>query len=134
MKTLTLMTSNRTGLLSDITYILGKSRINIEGLDVDTIGENAIVSITVRNGEKTTKILERNGFSLIEKKGGLLVKVKNNGSRGLEVLKDQLAEKGIKIENAKLICGDKDQEMFNLSVNRPRKANRIIETILPQIS
>ena len=133
MKVLTLMTDNRTGLLSDITYILGKSRINIEGLDVDVIGNKAIISLTVRNGEKATNALNKNGFELIKTNGGLLVKVRNNGAQGLDILRDKLSEKGIKIENAQLVCSDGEKEMFNLRVNRPRKANRVIENIMPLI-
>lgn len=134
MKTITLMTDNRTGLLSDVSYILGKNRINIEGFEVDEIGDKAIISLTVRNSEKATKILEMNGFTLIEKNGGLLVKVEHNGTDGLTKLKEDLAEKGITIENATLVCGNEEKGMFQIDVDRPRKANRIMEDVLPNLS
>jgi len=45
MKSITIVSEDRIGLLSDITYILGKARINIEGVDVSVVGGKAIVNI-----------------------------------------------------------------------------------------
>lgn len=126
MRTVTLMTENRVGLLSDISYILGKNRVNIEDLDVDVIGEKAIVDLTVRNTEKAVKILEKNGFEMVVKKG-VLVTIENN--KGLGHIENTLREKGIKLENAEMICGDEEKALFSINVNQPRKASRVISNI-----
>lgn len=128
MRTITLMTDNRTGLLSDVSYILGKNRVNIEGLEVDVMGEKAVIDLTVRNTEKATRILEKNGFEVITKKG-ILVKIANE-RYGLEQVKERLSEMGIKVETAELICGSEEKGLFSINVNQPRKANRIITKMI----
>ena len=128
MRTLTFLTGNREGLLSEMTYILGKSRIPIEGLDVDVIGDNAIIDLTVRNSMKAGKILEKNGFKLIQCR--LIVKVCGKEEREcLEFLKGKLKERGIKLKNAELICKDESRGMFSIDADQPRRAVQVITMI-----
>ncbi len=122
MRTITVMTQNRTGLLSDMSYILGKNKINIEGLEVDEIGDRAIIDITVRNSQKTMDVLKRNGFEIIEKKGLLL---RADATQTIQELKQKLNEKGIKIHGEEVICSGGERTVLSLNVNHPRRANRI---------
>ncbi len=128
MKTITVMTKNRTGLLSEISYILGKSRISLEGLDVDVIGEKAVISLTVKRDKKASKILKNNNYEVFESTG-LIVRVLKNGEENLDNLTSKLAEEGIKVQDSKVILEDSDQGVLCLDVNRPRKANRVLERI-----
>ena len=49
MKSLTIVADDRVGLLSDISYVLGKSKINIESISVDVIGNKAVIVLTIKN-------------------------------------------------------------------------------------
>jgi hypothetical protein len=127
MRTITVMTQNRAGLLSDMSYILGKNKINIEGLDVDEVGEKVVIDITVRNSEKTIDVLKKNGFEIIERKG-LLLRAGRDPNK-LEELKQKLTERGIKISNEEVICSGGERTILSLNVNHPRRANKVLASM-----
>ena len=39
-------------MLADISYILGKRNINIDGVSVDVVGGDAIISLTLKDAQK----------------------------------------------------------------------------------
>ena len=61
MKSVTIVSDDRVGLLADISYVLGKSNVNIEGLSVDVVGGKAIISIEVKDQKKASDILAGTG-------------------------------------------------------------------------
>ncbi len=62
MKQVTIVSEDRVGLLADISYVLGKSSVNIEGLSVDVLGGKAVIGLEVKDPGKAQDILSRNGF------------------------------------------------------------------------
>ncbi|MFA6530889.1 MAG: hypothetical protein WCT31_04110 [Candidatus Micrarchaeia archaeon] len=128
MKTITVISDDRIGLLSDITYILGKSRINIEGVNVDICSGKAIIAITVKNVEKAEKVLCENGY-LISGSDSLILKYpkcENCVGKITEIL----AKQRILVENANMISDDVSNCFISMNVNRPRKAVKMLGDFL----
>jgi len=62
MKQITIVADDRVGLLADISFILGKSKINIEGIGVNVVGPKAVITLEVKDPEKTIQLLKANGY------------------------------------------------------------------------
>lgn len=77
MKSITIVSEDRLGLLADISYILGKSSINIEGLFVDVIGGKAVISMDVKDPRKASGVLGMNGFKTTNPES-IVIKVANH--------------------------------------------------------
>lgn len=128
MKTVVVVAEDRVGLLSDISYILGKSNINIEGLTVEVVGKKAVMAFTVKDYWRARMVLEKNKFMVAESES-LVVKLPNR-SGVLDMLADRLANESISIENLHTLSSDGDGGVFALNVDKPRKAVRIMSDIL----
>ena len=89
MKTVTIVSDDRVGLLADISYVLGKSSVNIEGLFVDVVGGKAIISIEVKDYKKASEILGSNGFKTANSEA-IIIKVANDHVDKIGVSADQL--------------------------------------------
>jgi len=116
----TIVANDRVGLLSDISYILGKSNINIEALGVDVVGNKAIIALTVRDGKKTAAVLACNGFDVAET-DALLIKLANEPGE-ISHIADKLSEGRVNIESMQLVSNDNEHGVFALYVDKPRKA------------
>ena len=77
MKSVTIVSEDRVGLLADISYILGKSNMNIDGLSVDVLGGKAVIALEVKDPRKATDVLGRNGFKTT-KPEAIVIKVAND--------------------------------------------------------
>jgi len=99
MKTINILAEDKVGLLADISYILGKNNINIDGLNMDIVGKKAIIS--------------------------LVVKISNNPGAVSEITNMLIKEK-INVENLSVISSNTNEGVFALIVDKPRKANRIL--------
>ena len=62
MKTITIISEDRVGLLADISYILAKSKVNIDEINADIVDGKAVIKLAVGDKEKATKALADNGY------------------------------------------------------------------------
>ena len=126
MKTVTIVADDRVGLLADISYILGKSSVNIEGLCVDVIGGKAIVALDVKDPSKTISTLENNGFKTTDP-SSIVIKVANNS---MEKITEMLGVEKIKVTELATLSADSNDGIFALNVDKPRKANRVLSPFM----
>jgi len=49
IKQITVVAEDKVGLLADISYILGKAKINIESLSVEVQGNKCLIDISVKD-------------------------------------------------------------------------------------
>jgi hypothetical protein len=126
MKSLTIVSDDKVGLLADISYILGKSNINIDGLFVDVIGGKAVISIEVKDPKLASPILANNGFNLANPES-IVVKVSNNS---MEKLTEMLEFEDISILDLSMLSSDKEDGVFAIRVDKPRKAYKILSPFL----
>ncbi len=124
MKSVTVVAEDRVGLLADISYILGKSNINIDALSVDVVGKKAIIALTVRDPKHAGSVLEKNGFSTTEL-DSIVIKLPNKPGE-INRIADRLNEEKVSIENMHILSTDMNGGVFALNVDKPRKAVRLL--------
>ncbi len=128
MKQITLIQEDRVGLLSEISYILGKSNINIESLDVDIVGENALVTLLVRDSKRTMDVLNKNGFKTTSSES-ILIKIPNRPGAIHEFSK-VLSNSHVNIETLNILSSDPESHVVVLKVDKRRKALKLLSDIL----
>ena len=128
MRPVTVVCEDRTGLLADVSYILSKSNVNINSLDVHVVGGKAVISLEVKDPKKAQNILEKNGYDTVEL-GAIVIKLSNK-FRTIAEVREMLTKKKVKMENISEISSDVNDGVFAITVNKPRKACRLLEQFM----
>lgn len=58
MRTITIVSNDKVGLLADISYVLAKEKVNIESISADVISGKGIITLTLSDAEKGKEVLE----------------------------------------------------------------------------
>lgn len=128
MKSLTIVADDRIGLLADISYILGKAKVNIEAVSVDVVGGKAIVAITVKDIKTAREVLERNGYKITDE-AALVIKIPDQPGE-LSRITSLLAKEKVDIKNVHQLSRDGKSTILSLMVDRPRKAEELLKEFL----
>lgn len=123
MPTIVVVADERAGLLSDISYILGKEGIRMESVGIEVAGGKAVMSMEVRDTHKAKKVLTKNGFQTVDK--GVVLKLPDYFSK-IDDIKKSLEEEKIFLKEWTLISGEDDKGIVALEVDKPRKALRLL--------
>jgi hypothetical protein len=126
MKSVTIISADRVGLLADISYILGKSSMNIDALSVDVMGGKAVISLEVKDPKRASEVLQSNGFS-IANPDSIIIKVSN---RAVGEITEMLEDEKVQIKALDPISAGESDSIFALSVDKPRKAARMLSAFL----
>jgi hypothetical protein len=126
MKSVTIVSEDRVGLLADISYILGKSSVNIEGLSVDVLGGKAVIALEVKDQKKATDILGRNGFETTHPEA-IVIKVSNES---VDKITEMLETEKINVKGLSMLSSDKSDGIFAVSVDKPRKAHKMLSPFM----
>jgi len=124
MKSVTVIAEDRVALLADISYVLGKSGVNIDTLNVEIIGGKAIISLMVKDPKKAKDVLVRNGYNTAEL-DAIVVKVSNQLG-DLAKLTERLSREKVNVENVAEISSTPSEGIFALRVDKPRKAVKLL--------
>ncbi len=128
MKSITIVADDKVGLLADISYILGKAKVNIDALSVDVVAQKAVVMLTVPDSDKARQVLEASGYKVTEAN---MVVVKLPDQPGeLSRITAALAKQGINIENVQTLSRDGKATVLGVLVDKPKKANEILKPYL----
>jgi hypothetical protein len=125
MKTITIVEEDRVGLLMDISYILGKEKINIESITANAVGGKAIITLTVKDGNEAKKTLLKNGFHIIEE-DMLMVSMKDRPGE-LAALAKLLKDNGINMMNLYMVSKDSKNTIIAIKPDKPKKAADILK-------
>lgn len=128
MKTITIMTDDRVGLLADISYLLGKTKVNIESVNVDVVGGKAIITLLVKDHQKAKSVLENSGFKLAEA-NTVMVKLTDQPGE-LSKITAMLASEKINIERMNIVSKDGKNTILSFNVDNPKRASKILEQYL----
>jgi hypothetical protein len=126
MKSVTIISDDRVGLLADISYILGKSNVNIDGLFVDVVGGKAIISLEVKDPRKATDILYRNGFKTANPEA-IVIKASNDS---MGRITEMLEGEKIRVKELSVLTSDSSDGIFAIHVDKPRKASKMLSTFI----
>jgi hypothetical protein len=125
MKTLTIVEKDRIGLLMDISYILGKEKINIESINVNVVGDMALITLQVKDPERVKEILKANGYHIVEE-DVILVRLKDRPGE-LANLARLMAENGINVLNVYITAKGGGEAVVALKTDKQQKARRILK-------
>lgn len=128
MKPITIVVDDRIGLLADISYILGKAKLNIEGVSVSVVGGKAIIVLTVMDADKAGSVLTKNGYKVME--SDVLVAKLADKPGELGNITKKLAEHSVNINNVHIISRDGKNTILALIVDKPKKARELLKDLL----
>ncbi|MGV8084813.1 MAG: ACT domain-containing protein [Candidatus Bilamarchaeum sp.] len=125
MKTITIVADDRVGLLADISYILSKSKINIESVSVDVLAGKAVVVLILTNFDKAKSVLEASGYK-VEEANTIMLKLPDQPGE-LNRITQILAKEGISIHNVRMISKDGKHTVISLAVDKPKRACTLLK-------
>ena len=128
MKVLTIVEKDRVGLLLDISYILGKEKINIETISASVVGDKAIIVLQVKDEKKALKVLKKNGFNVLET-NTIAIALEDKPGKLAEVSK-LLVDNGINILNLNVTSRANGITVVTMAVDKPRKARKVLKDYL----
>ena len=126
MKSVTIVSDDRVGLLADISYILGKSSINIDGLSVDVVGGRAVISLEVKDSKRASDVLHSNGFRTTSP-DSIIIKVSNDA---MEEITEMLEGEKVRVMELSSLSSDAMDSIYALSVDKPRKAAKMLSAFI----
>jgi hypothetical protein len=128
MKQLTVVSEDKVGVIADISYILGKARVNIEAITAEVYEGKAVMNITVKDEKKAAQMLASNGYKVLASEI-LVVRVKDEPGQLSNVSKI-LKEAGVNIESLYLLCRGKGYSLDAIKVDKPKKSMKLLEPYL----
>ncbi len=128
MKSITVVADDKVGLLADISYVLAKSKINIDSVSVEVIAGKAIISLGVADTLKAKHVVEAAGYK-VEEANSIVVKLVDDPGE-LNRLTAMLAKEGISLQAVHTLSKDGKNTIIALLVDKPRRANTLLEKFL----
>jgi hypothetical protein len=124
MKTIAIVEQDKVGLLMDISYILGKEKINIESITANAIGGKAVITITVKKGDEAKKILAKNGFHIMEED---VIMVEMDDKPGeLANLAKILKDNELLMSNLYVVSKDGRKTIVAIKIDKMKKAKKVL--------
>jgi len=124
MKQICIVAPDRVGLIADISYILGKAKINIDAISVDVYGGKGVINITVKDEKKAARLLKMNNYEVLESEL-LIIKVRDEPG-GLSEVSKLMKDSGVNIESIYLITRGEGFSLDALKVDKPKKAKKLL--------
>ncbi len=125
MKQIAIVSDDKVGLLADISYILGKARINIESISVQTHGGKGVINLTVKDDQKAIKMLSSNGFEVLSSEI-MLIRLKDEPGEMSKMTK-MLKDNHVNIESLYIVArGEDGFAIHALKVDKPKKAKKLL--------
>jgi hypothetical protein len=122
VKSVTVISEDKVGLLADISYVLAKSKINIDAINVSVISDKAVIAMEVSNPEKSKQVLEAAGYRV--ETNSLVVKMTH---AELESLAERLLKEGVKVEKTNTLTKDDKCAVVALLVDKPKRATTLLQ-------
>jgi len=128
MKTVTIVSDDKVGLLADISYILAKANINIESLNVDVVGGKAVIMLSVKDDMKARSALEASNYK-VNADNTIVIKLDDRPGELSKVTR-MLADEGVNIENVLMLSRDSKNTILSMSVDKLSKAQKLLKPYL----
>ena len=124
MKQVTVVADDKVGLLADISYILGKAKINIESINADIVGGKAIIGLALSDEQRGKSVLEATRYRVGEL-NSVVLKLKDKPGE-LNKITSMLSKEGVNIESVHMLSRDKDNSVLSLVVDKPKRAASLL--------
>lgn len=127
-----MVAEDKVGLLADISYILGKARINIDSLSAEVQGNKCLIDLSVKDEARATSLLTSNGYQVL-KADVLVVKIKNEPAQ-MAQFAARLAKEKINTLSMRLITKEGGYDTYALQVDHTAKAKRALAPYMKKTS
>jgi hypothetical protein len=124
MKSITIVTEDKVGLLANVSYILGSAHINIETLSVEVHGGTSIINISVKDDRRAIELLKSNGYNVLESEM-LVVTIRDEPTQ-MAAFTAKLLKNKINILSMHQLAKDGKFDTFSVKVDHPSKAKRLL--------
>ena len=128
MKNLAIVADDKVGLLADISYILAKSRINIESLSVDVIGGKAVITMNLSDVVKGKEVVTGAGYKVEDQNTTIIKIVEKPGE--VTRITTQLTKEGLNVQNVNVIAKDERYTVMGIMTDKPKKAAMVLHSYL----
>ena len=125
MKQLTIVSDDRVGLLADISFILGKSRINIDSISAGVAGGKAFINLSINDASRAAALLKTNHYEVIES-DMLVVKLPDTPGELAKVSK-MLTDAGVSIQSVVILAKGKDMVFDGIKVDKVETARKVLK-------
>ncbi|VVB58682.1 ACT domain protein [Candidatus Anstonella stagnisolia] len=125
MKQLNIIVDNKVGTLADISFILGKARINIESISTAIVGEKAIIVIYVKDEKRAREVLQSNNYKVLVS-DAFVVKMPDEPGE-LSKLSKMLADNGVNIEGIHVLAREGGTTLMSVKVDKSSKAEKMLQ-------
>jgi hypothetical protein len=130
MKQITVVMDDRVGLLADLSYLLGKAKINIDSISAEVQGGKAVINLVVSDEKKAVDVLKANGYHVLSSQM-IVIKVKDAPGELSEVSK-KLQKAKVNIENLFLLARGNGYSFDAIKVDKPKAAKKALSQYLIQ--
>lgn len=128
MKSVTIIADDKVGLLADISYILGKAKVNIETIGVDVVSDKSIVTLSLSDIDRGKNVLEASGYKVAEI-NSVVVKLSDQPGE-LSRMTNMLSSEGVSIQNVHMLSRDGKQTVLSVVVDKPKRAGSVLREFL----
>ena len=115
---------NRVGALADISFILGRSKINIDSIAANTVGDKALFVLGVKDDTRAKQLLEVNGYKVMAS-DSMVVRIPNSPGE-LAKMSKLLADHGVNITNVMVISQDDKFSLYSIYPDKYAKAQKLL--------
>ena len=128
MEQITVVAKDNVGTLADISYILGKAKINIESLSAVSLSGKAVLVFFVKKADRAKRVLESNDYDVLESEV-LIIKIKDQPGE-LSKVSVLLKKEKVNILNLYYIAKEKGASVLALRVDKYAKAKKLLKPYL----
>jgi hypothetical protein len=128
VKSIAIIADDKVGLLADISYILAKSKINIESLSVDVLGGKAVITMNLSDVVKGRDVVINAGYK-VEDQNSTIVKLSDRPGE-LNKVTSMLSKEGLSVQNVNIIAKDGKMTVLSILTDKPKKAAMILQPFL----
>ena len=128
MKALNIIHEDHPGLLAEVTTLLEKEGVAVQDFAGLSVGNTAVLSLTVENSEQVFRMLSEAGYRVIASEHLLVRLEKHPGA--LAELSRRLAEENVNVRGMHIVTKDEKAGIVALETADHEKAREILKDIL----
>ena len=128
LKGVTIVADDKVGLLADISYILAKSKVNIETITVDVISAKAIISLGLSDSVRGKQVIEAAGYK-VEDPEAIVIKIHEKPDE-LDRIAALLKKEGVSVKKITILTKDSSQGIISLIVDKQKRATAVLKQYL----
>ncbi len=128
MKSITIICDDKVGLIADISYVLGKSKLNIESINVDVVLGKAIITLTLSDVIRAKSVLEAAGYT-VEQIDSIIVRLPDQPGE-LNKITSLLSSEQINLQKVQVLLRDGKSTILSIACDKPKRATKLLEPYL----